>query len=598
MANFEEDLRVAIIGNSNSVMRNSYVSFLKSTKLFNIDNFSIGSSPNVVILDFIARYEIEKYQYVIIETCVVDYIQSGSIYSKERSQETLDILISQLTKKNLAKIIIFCIPTMYHLIDPDNSWQESVYTNFARKNGLLILNGFNVLRSFIGPSEVTDFRNNLKAIYQSLVNCGFPSGSLMSLAWNSVNKLYSTDRCCASLFFSDPAHLSEFSHNVFGQLLSEFMNRSKRRATPDCDVYSKRPVEVLMASNGLHVVRESSLIKRNVVALEENESIIFDCPLGWYVYGITINKAATFGFLEIQCEKAAILYDMRFQPEGLSWNAAVIPILENIGDGQVIIKILSARDSCDSVVTLHNTVINDYRIQAEIGELIIVESSKAKGEISTEANQILYIIEKEIWARNIIAKSLSSARSTLSSLHCCNKSELDQTADFLNRSAYNMSANVGPAHAIITLCNILMGKKLESLSYIIGRPKSPQLNDFASDLNIAILNGNTPEAQIMLYRVLEENPDIRILTELAWIAFHGEDWNETVQRWHRIIDSFPGDAIGYMGVSLSLERAGSLDWAIETVSDAIQYFCRADDLSERLSLLNNTKYNSGILSIE
>ena len=89
-------IKLAIIGNSNSVMKEGYVRVLENTPEIIVKNRSIGSSPNVVLLDFLAREQDLDYDFIIIETAVVDFIQAGPLYSMERSLETLEMFVGYL----------------------------------------------------------------------------------------------------------------------------------------------------------------------------------------------------------------------------------------------------------------------------------------------------------------------------------------------------------------------------------------------------------------------------------------------------------------------------------------------------------------------
>ena len=65
------ELHVAIIGNSNSVMRGSYTRILEDTPRIKVTNRSFGSTPNVILLDFLALETNLDYDFIIVEAAVV-----------------------------------------------------------------------------------------------------------------------------------------------------------------------------------------------------------------------------------------------------------------------------------------------------------------------------------------------------------------------------------------------------------------------------------------------------------------------------------------------------------------------------------------------
>ena len=120
-------IKVGVVGNSNSIMRNGYVQVLEQMPGLTVTNWSIGSSPSVVLLDFLGRETDLDYDFLIIETAVVDFLQGGPLYPEQRSLETLELFIGHVQATSKAQIIILTIPTRYALLAPDAYWQEALY---------------------------------------------------------------------------------------------------------------------------------------------------------------------------------------------------------------------------------------------------------------------------------------------------------------------------------------------------------------------------------------------------------------------------------------------------------------------------------------
>lgn len=170
----QDMIRVAVIGNSNSVMRGSFARLLNDDPQFEVTNKSIGSSPSVVLLDFLALETDLDYDFIVVETSVVDMIQGGTLYPRWRSEQTLEIFIHAIKARSRAQIIILVIPTRYGLLAPAAHWQEPLYKDVAMRFGIPILNGFRLVRDLIGHPKMAMAEIFMQRSAQLVGAFGFP----------------------------------------------------------------------------------------------------------------------------------------------------------------------------------------------------------------------------------------------------------------------------------------------------------------------------------------------------------------------------------------------------------------------------------------
>jgi tetratricopeptide (TPR) repeat protein len=396
-------IKIGIVGNSNSVMNNGYVKTLEQTPGLAITNRSIGSSPNVVLLDFLGRETVLDYDFIIIETAVVDFIQAGALYPRERSQETLELFIGQIRSASRAQVIILTIPTRYALLAPDAYWQEQLYRDTAARLGVPILDGFRLIRQLIGQAKITAAGTYLTRAEQLAAAFGLPGNVAPSLAWRDLRDRFVQTNALGVSAFVDHAHFSGTIHALVGSILADFIvsampdphAASVRAAAPE-----KPPVIAIDTQDGSRVVRTSTLMSRDLGVLRAGDTASYQCPPGYRAYGLLLNQSRTFCFLKLTSPVGGVAFDMRFRPLPFDWIAVVVPIIDRIGDGVIEVTAMDAPPDDVPCRLLHNTDTRTAAWGAELGEMILVrEDWRAHLALPVAENATAFHLEDTAWAK-------------------------------------------------------------------------------------------------------------------------------------------------------------------------------------------------------
>jgi tetratricopeptide (TPR) repeat protein len=415
-------IRIAIVGNSNSVMQDAYVRVLENTPGWKVTNRSIGSSPNIVLLAFLGREPELDYDFIIIETAVVDSIQAGPLYPRERSLETLELFISHVRRVSRAQIIILTIPTRYALLAPDAYWQEQLYRETAARLGVPILDGFRVVRQLIGQTKMSTVGECLSRTEHLVAAFDLPRNVVPSLAWRGLRERHVRSNALGVSAFVDHAHFSAAMHALVGSILADFIASadSNQGAISDRDrgvPPIPPPVIALDPSTASRVVRTSSLMSRDLIALRIGETARYECPPGYRAYGLLLNQSKTTCFLQLSSPAGSVAFDMRYGPMPFDWIAVVVPIIDRIGDGPVEIMVLDAPPDATACHQLHNTDSRFAPRGAELGELILVrEDWRDRAGLPAVGNSTALHLEESTWAKWAIEEASRRAAPVVKSL--------------------------------------------------------------------------------------------------------------------------------------------------------------------------------------
>lgn len=575
------DLRVAIIGNSNSVMRESYVRALEADPRFDVVNKSIGSTPNVVLLDFLARETDIDYDFLIIETAVVDSIQGNSLYTLERSQETLQFFIAYVRARSRAQIIILTIPTRYGLLSPNAYWQEQLYSETARRFGIPILDGFRLVRRLLGSSKAQGVGRSTRRAEQLVSAFGLPTHLVPALAWRSLRDRNVASNALGASAFVDHAHLSYACHSLLGALLHAFISSVTRgRADRRFAGHPDAPPLLMVAQpiGGAQVARVSSLISRDLVGLRSGDSALYRCPPGYRAHGLLVNDPATMCFLQLRSPGGTTTFDMRLTPKAIDWIAVIVPVLDAVGDGDVTAIIVDEPETAGNSHCLHGTGPTCGKPRAEIGGLILLRTDwRDVIPPAEEAAEGALPIEDAPWAEPLIAEAAARADLVVRGMEADGRFVDGSCCHFVSDMLGQGTAGLSPADQARLM--LVMGMTEQLTAFL-----NAALNVQAGSLELAAMQaalqaqnaedevppgdlldrsvalasaGALDEADALLAEGVARFPtEIGFFIERAWIPHRKKDWPEAIKRWQLVKDSFPQHPVGYRGLSICLRDSG------------------------------------------
>ncbi len=384
-------------------MRDAYVRVLEIAPGFSVTNRSIGSSPNVVLLDFLGRETDLNYDFIIIETAVVDFIQGHNMYPRDRARETLELFINHVRTTSRARVIILTIPTRYALLAPDASWQERLYNETAARFGIPILDGFRLIRQLIGGAKLKAVSAHLARAEQLVAAFDLPRKIAPSLAWRDLRDRQVQTNSLGLSAFVDHAHVSGPIHSLLGSILVDYIISAKPyegdspgHVTPQV----RSPVITVDPNGGRQLVRTSTLMSRGLISLEQGETACYECPPGYRAFGLLVNKSKTVCFLQIVSPQGEIAFDMRFKSALSDWTGIVVPIIDPVGNGAVEVTVLNSSPESVTCRKLHNTEARLGPWYAELGELIVVREDWRDGIFRPVGeNPTAFHLEDTTWAQ-------------------------------------------------------------------------------------------------------------------------------------------------------------------------------------------------------
>ncbi len=592
-------------------MRQSYVRGLEAIPHLEVTNRSIGSSPNVVLLDLLALQQDWDYNYIIVETAVVDFLQAKSSYSAERSAETLELFVRSVRSRSNAEIILLTIPTRLALLGPGDSWQEAVYKRAAAKLGLAILDGFDLVRLLIGRQKAAVaslLANRASRLAQAF---GLDMHCAPFIAWRDIRDVHSQSNALGILSFVDHAHVSPPLHALLAALISEHIRRTGRRRMPCLKLTESRALSVVIAATprgGTPVSRTSSLICRTMAKLDRGGQATYSCPSGFVVYGLMVNKAATHCFLRIQNSGGGTTFDLRFQPHHMPWTAVVVANLDPVGDGDVVISALDKPEGSEPVRQVPDTGLGDRPITAEVGELILVRRDwsdilPAAGDIEPTARHI----ETAPWAEAMIASAALTVSQVVDGLAAENQLISTRCFDAAAKMLSNRTAPITAADQarLMLLLGMTSGignfvdgacrddpdnKSLSQMQALLRRLKAEddvRPEDLLLRAQTLVRAGSILEADRLLTDGVTRFPaDIRFFIESAWISYGRKDWIEAKRRWRVVADRFPDHHVGYLGLAKTLIEAGESAAADDVLVSVAARFPDNPEVARHRVLLN------------
>jgi Flp pilus assembly protein TadD len=593
-------LRVAIVGNSNSIGPRSYAGQLANRPGVSVTNRSIGATPNVVLLDFLACETEWDYDFVILETAVVDCLQQGW-YSYERALETLELTIRYIKAVSVAQIIILVIPTFPGLLRPKMFWQRSLYNEIAFRFSLPILDGYQIISKLVGTPKfdcIDIFTKRAEVLVSAF---RLPGHFFEHIAWRSLRESHVTSNALGVFAHIDTVHYNPELHNLMADLLQEFMGLPVGKTDTKQTVDRTALSSILIASEpagGEAVVRANSLISRALSRLRSGDTVKYHCPPGYRAYGLLTNEANTSGYVHIKSPAGSTTFDMRVPVRPSEWRAVIAQILDPVGEGEIEITILEHPTVPDSEVrTRIGAGTPSPTVIAELGELILVKtdwSDVLPAAVDQTINALR--IEELSWAKPVIAAAASRFDTMIQGIEAGGRFIGTANSNFIA----SILARVGGGLSFGDQARLMlvMGMKDEVTRFLeavcVEHPDNIELkhmlagicavkadesvspDDIISRARALLRAGETTEGEaVLLEGMARFGSNAGIYFEHAWIPCHQGhqgDWKEAVRRWQSVYDQFFHHPASHVGLAFSLRESGQLVEAERVITGAILQF--------------------------
>lgn len=306
--------RIAILGNSNSVMRSSFARLLANNPALDVHNFSLGAAPNVYLMFALATVDLERFDYIIFETAVTDaeWCRLG-LYDKEHVLRNLEWAVDILHAKSLAQILFIILPTINELED-DTYSTESLYTEFCTRNDIPYFNFYALYRDF--KSSVT-----------------------------------------RQFFFEDWLHLSPAMHRILARMVGRYIGATERltlsknlEVASQTQVYTANPLDIQRYER---ILRRTSLQSSEMVILKEEEWVEYKFDRSVMLSSFAVNRQETSCVVEINCDDQIFYRDLRlthdnrnlrFLHENPEFVLHLVPLQAHIYGRQFRFRVLPPQD--------------------------------------------------------------------------------------------------------------------------------------------------------------------------------------------------------------------------------------------------------------
>lgn len=221
----DRKIKVAVIGNSNSVMRGAFPKLL-GEKEFVVTNLSMGATTNILLLDALASHSLESQEYIVVETCVVDALHATA-YSQEICARNLTVFVQEITRRG-QKLIFLMIPTRIALLEPETNYVERIYLDIAASSNVPVVNLYEVFRKEFGTYDRSAVIHRSR--WAPVVTEAFhiPRWAGYDLSWSALRDARYDGNAFAISGFQDHAHISRSMHYVAAELLAMWIRQDAR----------------------------------------------------------------------------------------------------------------------------------------------------------------------------------------------------------------------------------------------------------------------------------------------------------------------------------------------------------------------------------
>ena len=405
--------QVAILGNSNSIVRYSYVQYLRQFDDISIRDASIGDNSNVFLADVLVCHAVADADVIVVETSVIDaHWTRVQRMGEGEARDGLDLFLTALRRVSAAPVILLVLPVRQYLLAPEPLWAEQMAAELSQRFGVQVLNLYGVLRPALAhwarePRKLDDVSKGV------LDAAGLPVGLWLDFLWLcGLRFLNSPLSPLHRMLFADELHPANVVHALAADLLHGWMSRlGPAQAAP---VAQAAPLisAVLPDSAPLPPLeRRSSLLARQMLPLRPGQTLTYVAPQGWRALGLMLNRAATYGVLRITgADGRAVAADVRFGGLKVPFLANVLPIWADLGPGPYHVTLAGAPKPGEALLRYWDP--GPVRpVGAELAEMVLVQDNWRDAVPPPHPQPAPEPVETLPWAQPIIAAFLRAAET-------------------------------------------------------------------------------------------------------------------------------------------------------------------------------------------
>jgi hypothetical protein len=409
---------VFIVGNSNSIMNSSYARRLQAIDSLNVVNLSIGDSPNVILLDFLANARVGDEDVVIVETSVMDVqLDRMGTFPRSETIRTLHVFLTALREMSRARVVLLVLPVRSLLAEHRPVWVEEAAFRAAAFYGAEVFDVYNLLRGLLPPGWRGPPDTAKRCIADLFAAVGLPTHEWSSYLWLSGFRRAGLDiGPVLRGAFQDELHISAVIHAMAGDILAQWLkslperDNGAERAAPDSQRV-RSIVPDFAACRG--IVRTSRLLTREFAQLDPAGPVTYRVPPHCRAVALVVNRSKTHGVLSLTGSACTACYDLRLlQSRAGDFTAGLLPLRQDVGTGEVVARMSADADHPGGASRFWEIEAPGKAAQAELAGLVVIErgwEAAAELDLPDGAGGAAGGIEASDWVRTCSADLLAAA---------------------------------------------------------------------------------------------------------------------------------------------------------------------------------------------
>ena len=402
-----EPVRLAIAGNSNSILHASYVNHLTRMPGFEVSQFSIGGCPNALLLHVLSRADPRRFDWIICDTSVIDAGLAGAgLYSRNEAEVIARRFVAAVQEAGRPRLIFLILPIQASAMCQDRPWVRELYATLAHESGGYVFDLYGLIEKLSGSAS-----DRLSKVWaddtfrQCISGFGLPETQTMTMISHPDVLRENGLPSMVQQFFADPIHLSGFSQILVARVLAVLLSGRSMTAMPPLDrAYSPACLAILPNTRSPFLARRSSLLARDMAVLGAGDEVIYHSPPGYCLAALLINASAICCVVEISAPTGVFAIDLRL-PSGYTgrhYTASVVPLTEDIGDGPFTLSVRSGEGAVHDGRRYMNVAPERLDVTAEVAELVVIRRDLAVQSVADEPRDDEVEIGRHPWFDSVL----------------------------------------------------------------------------------------------------------------------------------------------------------------------------------------------------
>lgn len=379
-----QPVRLAIAGNSNSILASSYMHHLSRMNGFEVEQFSIGGCPNAVLLHMLSRADLGLFDWIICETSVMDAALSGAgTYTRAEAEQIARRFVAAVQAAGRPRLIFLIVPIQADSLSDETLWVRRLYTTLAQECGGYVLDLYAVLERLSGRLAQRLNRAWAEATFgEAVAGFGLSRIHCLAMLYHPVVLRDLGQPPMVQQFFTDRLHIGGLAQ-IFVTRALALLIEDQAAATPEPRparqgwVQSQDCLAIPPGTEARLQERRSGLLSRNMAVLEAGGEVHYPSPAGYCLGALLINQGATCGVLEISGTGGVFTVDLRRPFGARTYTALVVPLTEDIGDGPFTLRVRSGEGATEAGRRYWDSQPGLLHAAAEVAELVVVRRDLA-----------------------------------------------------------------------------------------------------------------------------------------------------------------------------------------------------------------------------